>query len=383
MARRDRCVRLTLEAGFPRLRATPSVPHIPMSSSFGKNLVITLFGESHSAAVGVVLDGFPAGFSPDLTKLQAFLDRRAPGRGAHATARREADVPEFLAGLCDGRTCGTPIAAILRNGDTRSGDYAELRVHPRPGHADYPMAVRTGGANDIRGGGHSSGRLTAGLCVAGGLCLQALESLGVSVRGRIVSIAGAAVGPDVDEAGLDAAAREAIAAARAEGDSVGGVVECVAEGLPPGVGEPMFGGLENRLSQALFGIPAVKGVEFGNGFAAAGLRGSENNDPYVMEDGRVCTSSNRHGGILGGMTTGMPLVTRVAIKPTPSIALEQRTVDLAAGTSAPLRVRGRHDPCIVPRALPAVEAAVAIVLLDALLDAPATFAALRARLPSS
>ena len=351
-----------------------------MSSSFGKNLVTTLFGESHSAAVGVVLDGFPAGFAPDLARLQAFLDRRAPGRGAHATARREADVPEFLSGLCDGRTCGTPIAAILRNADTRSGDYDELRRHPRPGHADYPMAVRTGGANDIRGGGHSSGRLTAGLCVAGGLCLQALEALGIAVRGRIAAIAGAAIGPEVDDAGLDAAAREAIAAARAEGDSVGGVVECVAEGLPAGLGEPMFGGLENRLSQALFGIPAVKGVEFGNGFAAAALRGSENNDPYLMEDGRVRTTSNRHGGILGGMSTGMPLVLRVAIKPTPSIAREQATVDLAAGGDAALRVRGRHDPCIVPRAVPAVEAATALVLLDALLDAPATIDALRKQL---
>ena len=351
-----------------------------MASSFGKNLVTTLFGESHSAAVGVVLDGFPAGFQPDLARLQAFLDRRAPGRGPHATARREADAPEFLSGLCDGRTCGTPIAAILRNGDTRSGDYAELRNRPRPGHADYPMGVRTGGANDLRGGGHSSGRLTAGLCVAGGLCLQALETLGVAVRGRIAAIAGAAVGPDVDEAGLDAAAREAIAAARADGDSVGGIVECVADGLPAGLGEPMFGGMENRLAQALFGIPAVKGVEFGNGFAAAGLRGSANNDPYVMDGGRVRTSSNRHGGLLGGMTTGMPLVVRVAVKPTPSIAREQRTVDLVAGEDATLCVRGRHDPCIVPRAVPVVEAATAIVLLDVLLDSPATIAALQARL---
>ena len=349
-----------------------------MSSSFGKNLVVTLFGESHSAAIGVVIDGFPAGFAPDLNALQAFLDRRAPGRAAYATARREADAPEFLSGLCDGRTCGTPIAAVIRNADTHSVDYAELRDKPRPGHADYPMAVRTGGANDIRGGGHSSGRLTAGLCIAGGLCLQALAARGISVRARIAAIAGTPIGPDVDEAGLDAAARDAIAAARAAGDSVGGLVECVAEGLPAGLGEPMFGGMENRLAAALFGIPAVKGVEFGNGFAAAALRGSENNDPWTVgADGAVRAASNRHGGLLGGMTTGMPLVLRVAIKPTPSIALEQDTVSLSEMAPAKLAVRGRHDPCIVPRAVPVVEAVVATVLLDTLLDAPATFSAFR------
>ena len=338
-----------------------------MSSSFGKNLVVTVFGESHSAAIGVVIDGFPAGFAPDFAALQSFLDRRAPGRAAFATARREADAPEFLSGICDGRTCGTPIAAIIRNGDTRSGDYAELRDKPRPGHADYPWAVRTGGANDIRGGGHSSGRLTAALCIAGGLCLQALAARGVSVRARIAAIAGAPVGPDVDDAGLDAPAREAIAAAKADGDSVGGLVECIAEGLPAGLGAPMFDGMENRLSAALFGIPAVKGVEFGNGFAAAALRGSENNDPWIVRDGAVRTASNRHGGILGGITTGMPLVLRVAVKPTPSIAREQTTVSLSAMEEASLRVHGRHDPCIVPRAVPVVEAVVATVLLDTLL----------------
>ena len=346
-----------------------------MSSFFGKNLVVTVFGESHSAAIGVVIDGFPAGFEPDLAALQAFLDRRAPGRAAHATARREADAPEFLSGLCDGRTCGTPIAAIIRNGDTRSGDYAELRDKPRPGHADYPMAVRTGGANDIRGGGHSSGRLTAPLCIAGGLCLQALAARGIAVRARIAAIAGAPVEQDVDDFGLDGSARAAIAAAHAAGDSVGGVIECVAKGLPAGIGAPMFSGMENRLSAALFGIPAVKGVEFGNGFAAAALRGSENNDAWTIENGRVRAATNRHGGLLGGMTTGMPLVLRVAIKPTPSIAIEQDTVSLSSMESAKLAVRGRHDPCIVPRAVPVVEAVVATVLLDALLDAPDTVAA--------
>lgn len=349
-----------------------------MSSSFGKNLRVTLFGESHSPAIGVVIDGFPAGFAPDLAALQAFLARRAPGRGAHATARHEDDAPEFLSGLCDGHTGGTPITAIIRNADTHSADYADLRDHPRPGHADYPMAVRTGGANDIRGGGHSSGRLTAGLCIAGGLALQALATRGISVRARIAAIAGAPISGAVDEFGLDDNARAAIASARAEGDSVGGLVECVADGLPVGLGEPMFGGMENRLAAALFGIPAVKGVEFGNGFAAAALRGSQNNDPWTIDaNGRVRTTTNRHGGLLGGMTTGMPLVVRIAIKPTPSIAREQDTVSLTANTPAKLLVRGRHDPCIVPRAVPVVEAAVALVLLDALLDPSARFDDLR------
>lgn len=342
-----------------------------MSSSYGKNLHLTLFGESHGPAVGCVLDGFPPGFRPDLARLAAFMARRAPGSAPGSTPRRESDVPEILSGLHEGRTTGAPIAALVRNADTHSSDYAALAAVPRPGHADYPLAVKTGGANDPRGGGHSSGRLTAGLCFAGALALQYLETRGIAVASRIAAIAGRPVEGPVDASGLDAAAREAIEAARRDSDSVGGIVEATVEGLPPGLGEPIFGGVENRLAALLFGIPAVKGVEFGSGFAGAALRGSENNDAYfVAPGGAVRTRTNRHGGVLGGITTGMPLVFRVAVKPTPSIGRPQQSVDLRARADCPLAVRGRHDACIVPRARPVVEAAAALAVLDLLLDPP-------------
>ncbi len=345
-----------------------------MSSTYGTNLKLTLFGESHGAGIGCVLDGFPAGCRPDFEGISSFMARRAPGSTPGSTARREADTPEIVSGIFDGRTTGSPITALIRNADHHSSDYADLAAVPRPGHADFTLAVKTGGANDVRGGGHSSGRLTAGLCFAGGLAMQYLESRGIHVASRIASIGGRDVEDETDAAGLDATARETIENARSEGDSVGGVVECTVTGFPAGYGDPMFHGVDNRFAAILFGIPAVKGVEFGNGFAAAALRGSANNDAWIIEDGRVLAKTNRHGGLLGGMTTGMPLVLRVAIKPTPSIALEQDTVSLSAMEPAKLAVRGRHDPCIVPRAVPVVEAVVATVLLDALLDASATFA---------
>ena len=342
-----------------------------MSSSYGQNLHLTLFGESHGPAVGCVLDGFPPGFRPDLPRLAAFMARRAPGSTPGSTPRRESDAPEILSGLHQGRTTGAPIAALVRNANTRSVDYAPLASVPRPGHADFPLAVKTAGANDPRGGGHSSGRLTAGLCFAGALALQYLETRGVAVSSRIAALAGRPVSGPVDSFGLDAPAREAIEAARRDSDSVGGVVEATVSGLPPGLGEPIFGGVENRLAALLFGIPAVKGVEFGNGFAAAALRGSENNDPFfIAPDGAVRTRSNRHGGVLGGITTGMPLVFRVAVKPTPSIGRPQQSVDLHARADCPLSVPGRHDACIVPRARPVVEAAAALAALDLLLDPP-------------
>ena len=341
-----------------------------MSSSYGKNLKVTLFGESHGPAIGCVVDGFPAGFSPDMDAVRAFLARRAPGRTPGSTARQEADVPEILSGFLDGRTTGAPIAALIRNGDHRSGDYAALAAVPRPGHADYALAVKTGGANDIRGGGHSSGRLTAGLCFAGALAVQYLASRGVAVSARIAAIAGRAVSGETDDAGLDDDARAAIESARRDGDSVGGVVECTVAGLPAGYGEPIFGGVENRVAAAVFGIPAVKGVEFGSGFAGAAMRGSENNDPFFMDGDRVATRTNHHGGILGGVTSGMPLVFRAAFKPTPSIAKPQGSVDLVRRADATLAVKGRHDACIVPRAVPVVEAAAAVAILDILLDPP-------------
>lgn len=330
-----------------------------MSSSYGENFRISIFGESHAAAIGVTIEGLPAGSPIDSGKLQAFLDRRAPGRDAISTSRREADAPEFLCGVKNGIATGAPITAIIRNSDTRSKDYANLANIPRPGHADYPADVKFAGHQDRAGGGHFSGRLTAPLCIAGGIALQQLERLGVSVSARAVRIGG-----ETEPNRMKAA----IAAARDAGDSVGGIVEAEVRGLPPGIGDPMFGGLENRIAQIVFGIPAVKGIEFGEGFAVADLKGSENNDPYGVVDGKVVALTNHAGGILGGISTGAPVVFRVAFKPTPSIAKEQDSVDLEKMEPAKLVVKGRHDPCVVLRAVPCVEAAAAIAVYDAVLD---------------
>ena len=339
-----------------------------MSSTYGKQLKVTLFGESHGAGIGCVLDGFPAGFRPDFDALSTFMARRAPGSTPGSTARREADAPEIISGIFDGHTTGSPITALIRNADHHSSDYADLAAVPRPGHADFALAVKTGSANDIRGGGHSSGRITAGLCFAGGLAIQYLETRGIKVTSRIASIGGHEVEGETDASGLDATARATIESARSEGDSVGGIVECAVTGLPAGCGDPMFDGVENRFAAILFGIPAVKGVEFGSGFAGTALRGSQNNDPfYFDEDGKVRTRTNNHGGALGGITSGMPIVFRVAIKPTPSIAKPQQSVNLRTGEPCELVVKGRHDACIVPRARPVVEAAAAIAALDLLL----------------
>ena len=349
-----------------------------MSSSIGENLRLILFGQSHSPAIGMTLEGFPAGFAIDTEKLSRFLGRRAPGRNAWSTQRKEADAPEFLSGLVGDTTCGTPLTAIIRNTDIRSRDYEMLKRIPRPGHADYTAEIKYRGFQDAAGGGHFSGRLTAPLCIAGGICLQYLEKQGISVYARIAAIGGI---PDKGELLQSVAEKEfpvisesqgekmkaLIADKRQEGDSVGGIVECAATGLPAGLGDPIFGGLESRLSAMLFGIPAVKGVEFGDGFGAAARTGSENNDAYRMIGGEVKTETNHAGGILGGISTGMPLILRAAFKPTPSIAKKQLSVDLPERKDAEITVPGRHDPCIVPRAVPVVEAAVAVVLTDALL----------------
>ena len=349
-----------------------------MSSTYGENLHLTIFGQSHSPAIGVTVEGIPAGEKVDPDELQRFLDRRAPGKNAWSTPRKEADVPEILSGLVNGHTCGAPLTAIIRNTNTRPQDYANFAVVPRPGHADYTAEVKYGGWQDRTGGGHFSGRLTAPLCIAGGICLQILAREGITVVSRIAAIAGISdegelTGSTADKefpVVSDACGekmREAIAAAREAGDSVGGVVECVVLGVPAGLGDPMFGGMENRIASAVFGIPAVKGVEFGAGFGASELRGSENNDAFTVKDGRIVTETNRCGGILGGITTGMPIVFRAAFKPTPSIARAQRSVDLQTMTQETLTVAGRHDPCIVPRAVPCVEAAAAVAVYDALL----------------
>lgn len=356
-----------------------------MASYLGEHIHVSVFGQSHSPAIGVVVDGLPAGERVDMEELGRFLKRRAPGQNATSTPRKEADLPQFLSGLVDDVTCGAPLAALIENTNTRSQDYAQLRDKPRPGHADFTAQVKYGGFQDVAGGGHFSGRLTAPLCIAGGICLQILKRRGIEVAAHIASIAGEAdrpfdpMGESVET--LDALKRvpfpvmdekagermrKAILQAKEEGDSVGGIVECLVTGVPAGLGEPMFGGMENRLAAALFGIPAVKGVEFGAGFGVATMRGSENNDPFTVKDGKVVTETNHAGGILGGITNGMPLVFRLAVKPTPSIAKQQQTVSLSKKQVEELVVTGRHDPCIVPRAVPVVEAVTALVLTDLL-----------------
>ena len=358
-----------------------------MASYFGKHIHSTIFGQSHAQAIGVTMDGLPAGEPIDAEALQRFLQRRAPGRDATSTPRKEEDVPKFLCGLVDGVTCGAPLTAVIENTNTRSKDYEELRDKPRPAHADFTAQVKYRGFQDVRGGGHFSGRLTAPLCVAGGICLQILERRGIHIGAHIRSIAQVEDRPfqplgeplevltqvkqapfPVLEGQAGEHMRAAILRAREAGDSVGGVVECIVQGLPAGVGSPMFQGLESQLAAALFAIPAVKGVEFGAGFEAAHLLGSQNNDPFIAESGAIRTQTNRAGGILGGISNGMPILFRLAFKPTPSIAQKQHTVRLSTGREEELQITGRHDPCIVPRAVPVVEAVTALVLLDALLD---------------
>lgn len=361
-----------------------------MSSEFGKNIHVSIFGQSHAPAIGVCVDGLPAGERVDLEELGRFLSRRAPGHSDVSTPRKEADLPKILCGLVDGVTCGAPLAAVIENTNTRSQDYDNLKDVPRPGHADYTAQVRYGGWQDAAGGGHFSGRLTAPLCIAGGIALQILSRRGIRVDAHIQSIAGIQDKPfcptgekgelldSIKTASLPVLDPEAgekmhqkILEARSQCNSVGGVVECMVTGLPAGLCGPLFGGMESRMAAAIFGIPAVKGVEFGAGFEASEMLGSEHNDPFVVEDGQIRTATNHAGGILGGITTGMPLVFRAAFKPTPSIAQEQDSVSLRRMEPAKLQVKGRHDPCVVPRAVPVVEAAAALVVLDVLLDAPA------------
>ncbi len=349
-----------------------------MSSAFGENLKLSVFGQSHGAGIGMVLDGIPAGLPVDLDALQAFLNRRSPGTSSWSTPRREEDRPEILSGLVDDYTCGAPIAAVMRNTNTRSGDYENLKNCPRPGHADYTAQIKYGGFQDSAGGGHFSGRLTAPLCIAGGLCKQWLAQMGIQIAAHIAAIGNIsdtpfdpmhpqidAVSPDFPvldgEKGLQM--QQEIEAARLAQDSVGGCVECAVTGLPAGLGEPMFGGVESRMAQILFGIPAVKGLTFGD----TQPWGSANNDPFVLDNGAVKTRTNHCGGILGGITNGMPLVFRVSFKPTPSISRQQQTVNLQTGAETAICIQGRHDPCIVPRAVPVVEAAAAIALYDLIL----------------
>ena len=355
-----------------------------MSSTYGEKIKLSIFGQSHGAAIGMTLYGIPAGLPVDTEILQEFLNRRAPGQNSFSTPRREEDRPEFLAGILNGFTCGAPIAAVIHNKNTRSGDYANLMDCPRPGHADYTAQVKYGGYQDVAGGGHFSGRLTAPLCVAGGLCKQWLAKEGIRIGAHISVIAGITdapvslnyLNPDLDLIGKEFPVlnpeagekmREEIAKARADGDSVGGIVECIITGIPAGIGDPMFGGMESRIAQIVYGIPAVKGLDFGSGFSGSYLRGSQNNDEFTVDSGKIRTITNNAGGILGGITTGMPLRFQVAIKPTPSISKQQQSISISGMSEQPLIVKGRHDPCIVPRAVPVIEAAAALAVYDAYL----------------
>lgn len=359
-----------------------------MSSSWGESVKISIFGGSHTAAIGVNIEGLPAGESIDWQEVLGQMARRAPGQDKTATTRKESDEPKVLCGLLEGVTTGAPLCAVIENRNQRSKDYSQLKILPRPGHADYTAGIKYGGYQDVRGGGHFSGRLTAPLVFAGALARQILRRRGIVIGSHVLKIAGAKVSdqpfdpvgvqeelldrlsgeyfPVIDPAAGESM-RRSIEEARLGGDSVGGVVECAILGMPAGAGDPIFDGIENRIASVVFGIPAVKGIEFGAGFAAADMRGSENNDPmYMGPNGQVRTRTNNSGGILGGISNGMPIIFRAAFKPTPSISREQDTVDLAAGKDAKLIITGRHDPCVVPRAAPVAEAAAAVAVLDIL-----------------
>lgn len=353
-----------------------------MSSAFGQHLKLGIFGQSHGEAIGMTLDGFPAGMTIDMARVQAEMARRAPGQSALTTARKEPDAPEFLSGVLNGRTTGQPICAIIRNTNQRSRDYGDGVDLLRPGHADYTGHVRYYGFEDWRGGGSFSGRLTAPVVLAGALCGQYLDTQGVRIVSHVQQLASVrdqsflncdasadysslkTMPLPVLTPGLDEKMAAEILEAREEMDSVGGVVECMATGLPAGLGAPFFDSAESVLSQLMFSVPGIKGIEFGAGFAFAGMRGSEGNDPFIAHNGEIRTKTNQSGGINGGITNGMPLVFRVAVRPTPSIARKQQTVSVKTCENAELEIKGRHDPCIVPRALPVIEAMTAIGLME-------------------
>ena len=348
-------------------------------NSIGKEFVITSFGESHGKCVGVVIDGCPAGLPLSEKDAQVELDRRIPAQLKIVSGRIEKDNVEILSGVFNGFTTGAPIAMIVANKEADSSDYEAMKDLPRPGHADYPARVKYGGFNDYRGGGRFSGRVTVALIMAGAVAKKLLSALDVEVLAYTKAIGNVKLDKPVALADIreryETAVRcpdlacakameEAIVEARKEGDSLGGVIDCLALNVPVGVGEPLFGALDADIAKVLLAVPAVKGVEFGAGFAAAELKGSENNDAYRMRQGKVVALTNNAGGILGGLSSGMPIVMRVAVKPTSSVAKEQLTVNLRSMEDAKIKVKGRHDPCVVPKAVPVVEAAVATVLAD-------------------
>ena len=354
-----------------------------MSSTYGDKIKISVFGESHGNGIGVVIDGLPAGVKIDMDSVLVQMSRRAPGKDKTATPRKESDLPKVLSGMLGDTLTGAPLCAVIENTNTRSGDYGNLLSCPRPGHSDYTAFVKYNGANDIRGGGHFSGRLTAPIVFAGSICRQILAQKGIKIAAHINSIGNVSdetFNPvSIDDAlidrlnassfalidnSLEEKMRDEVEDARMSLDSIGGTIECAVTGIEAGIGEPMFDGVEGVIAKAVFGVPAIKGVEFGKGFVLSRMRGSQSNDSFRYVDGKVVTETNNCGGILGGITNGMPIIFRAAVKPTPSIAQKQKTVDLQKKENSELEVHGRHDPCIVPRAVPVIEAVTAIAIAN-------------------
>ncbi|MDL2310654.1 chorismate synthase [Peptostreptococcaceae bacterium OttesenSCG-928-C18] len=358
-----------------------------MSSSFGDRVKVSIFGESHGKAIGCVVDGFPAGECIDIEKLEKFMDRRAPAKNKFGTKRKEKDSVEFMAGIVDGILTGSPLMAMILNVDQRSKDYNNLDLVPRPSHADFTAYVKYKGFADMRGGGHFSGRLTAPICIAGGIAKQILEKRNIYIGSHLLSIGelkddiyntvnlgkeelekvSSSDFPAIDKE-ISEKMQELIEETRLEGDSIGGVIQTGIIGLPIGLGNPMFDGIENKLGKVLFGIPGVKGIEFGSGFEGTKLNGSEHNDDFDIIDGNIVTKTNNNGGIIGGISNGMPVLFNVALKPTPSISREQNSVNLNTNKKEKLIIKGRHDPCIAVRAVPVMEAVAAIVILDLMIE---------------
>ncbi|MBQ8092869.1 MAG: chorismate synthase [Clostridia bacterium] len=358
-----------------------------MRGNFGEHFKLSIFGESHGPGIGIVIDGIPAGTPIDERKIARYMERRAPGRDPTATARKEADRVEILSGVLDGLACGTPVCCFIRNTNTHSGDYKELEKRMRPGHADYAGYIKYDGFNDPRGGGHFSGRLTAPLVFAGSIARSILKAKGIWIGSHILEVGGVRDTPfnaaevsqeqleqleftafPLIDPSVEAVMRARVDTARSELDSVGGCIECAAVGVPVGIGSPFFGSVESVFSSLAFSVPAVKAVEFGDGTRFSDLQGSQANDPLAYRNRQITCLTNHNGGITGGITNGMPLITRVTIKPTPSISRPQSTIDLDAETDTTLEIKGRHDPCIVPRAAVVIESVMAITLLELIMD---------------
>ena len=354
-----------------------------MTAILGERITTTVFGESHGKGIGVVIDGLPPGEKIDMDELMSFLNRRAPGKSDYTTKRREDDIPEFLSGVIDNTIVGSPVCAIIRNNDARSVDYNNLRDVPRPSHADYVSYVKYEGHMDMRGSGPFSGRITAPLCIAGGIALQILKRRGVTIAAHLSSVGGIVddewddINPNINE--LEKIAKnefpvinniqgekmkELIHKIREEGDSIGGEITCMAVGLPVGIGEPNYSSFESMMARAIFSVPGIRGISFGTGFGAANMKGSEHNDEFELVDGRVRTITNHSGGVVGGITNGMPMKFKVCMKPASSISKTQKSFSITEKSEKDLTVEGRHDPCIAIRAVPVIEAVCALVILD-------------------